>query len=473
MKSFARGSGNLRRASIIGLTGLGAALMPGAAFGQATPATNNSAGAIGPTQLRNFSLGAKPAIEAPAQDVPSDLITPRRVPGRPVRTEPRVIREPQPAPPSTPARAAPSATTGSAPISSPVVQAPPPAAPTRVNEPAASEVTVILPPANPLSARPTPANEADIPRISSQPMGTTAPLQQAGDQDSDSTLPWIIALLLAGGAALAFFFRARWRGQPVLAAGPIALPREIEPRSFPPAPPPPPPAPPAPQPAPQPAAPPVARPLTRAPVSGGITVKRPNAFASPQPAPPPPPLLSRPTGIISTRLRPSIEIEFVPDRAVIDEAQASVRFDVMVTNSGNAPARNVLVEACMINAGPEQDAELRRFFDAPVGAGDRIASIAPLATLALKSVVSLPLDQVRAYEINGRRLFVPLVAFNALYEWGSNTGQTSASFILGRATSSSDGEGDGDSRMAPLRLDLGPRIFRGLEGRRHPLAMRR
>jgi hypothetical protein len=205
-------------------------------------------------------------------------------------------------------------------------------------------------------------------------------------------------------------------------------------------------------------------------VIGGITIKRPNAFARAETAPPQP---VRAGGIVSTRLRPWLEIEFEPTRAVIDEARASAEFDVFVVNSGNAPARNVLVEACMINAGPEQDAELRRFFDAPVGAGDRIAAIAPLARIALKSAVSLPLDQVRAYEVNGRRLFVPLVAFNALYEWGSNSGQTSASFILGRATSSSDGEGEGDSRMAPLRLDLGPRIFRGLEGRRHPLAMRR
>ena len=93
--------------------------------------------------------------------------------------------------------------------------------------------------------------------------------------------------------------------------------------------------------------------------------------------------------------------------------------------------------------------------------------------VALKSAVGLPLDQVRAYEIDGRRLFVPLVAFNALYEWGSSAGQTSASFMLGRTTrSSGDGE-EGDSRMAPLRLDLGPRIFRGLEGRRQPLVLRR
>ena len=462
MKSVARGSGNLRRASIIGLTGLGAALMPVAASGQATPATNNSADAIGPAQLRNFSLGGKPTVQVPAQDVPPDLIPPRAVPGRPVRSEPRVTRELPPAPSGTAMRtAAPATASNPTPqIAVPIAQAPPTTAPTRVDTPAASEVTVPLPPANPLSARPTPANEADIPRISSQPLGAGAPLQQDGEDAGDSTLAWIIALLLAGGAAVAFLFRSRWREQPVAAQGPIPLPRELEPRSFPPAPPPIP----VPAPAPQPA------PLVRAPITGGITIKRPDAFAPAQPAPQPP---ARTGGIVSTRLRPWLEIEFEPTRAVIDEARASVEFDVIVTNSGNAPARNVLVEACMINAGPEQDAELRRFFEATVGAGDRMAVVAPLARIALKSVVSLPLDQVRAYEVNGRRLFVPLVAFNALYEWGSSEGQTSASFILGRATSSSDGEGEGDSRMAPLRLDWGPRIFGGLEGRRHPLNMRR
>ena len=468
MNSLARGSGNLRRASIIGLAGLGVALTPVEALGQAAPVTNNSAGTIGPAQLRNFSLGGTPTTQAPppAQDVPPDLITPRRIPGRPAQTEPRIAREPQVAPSSTPARTTsparivPPATNPVAPIAAPVVKAPTVAAPAQVDAPAATGITGALPPANPLLSRPTPANEADIPRISSQPMGAGAPLQQSADPDSDPMLPWIIAMLLAGGAAVAFAFRSRWRSEPVLAAGPITLPREMEPRSFPPTP--------TPPTLPEPAPPP---PLIRAPSSGGITIKRPNAFAPVEPAP------SRPSarmgGIVSTRLRPWLEIEFEPTRAVVDEARASAEFDVFVVNSGNAPARNVLVEAVMINAGPEQDAELRRFFDAPVGAGDRIAAIAPLARIALKSAVSLPLDQVRAYEVNGRRLFVPLVAFNALYEWGSSAGQTSASFILGRATSSSEGEGEGDSRMAPLRLDLGPRIFRGLEGRRHPLAMRR
>jgi hypothetical protein len=50
-----------------------------------------------------------------------------------------------------------------------------------------------------------------------------------------------------------------------------------------------------------------------------------------------------------------------------------------------------------------------------------------------------------------------VIAFNALYAWSGGEGQTSAAYLLGRASSA--------DKMAPFRLDLGPRIFRGLAAR--------
>ena len=416
-----------------------------------TSGNGASTGTVGPDALRNFSLG-RPATEQAAPPVQPDLVPTTR---RPLPTNPSN---------TSPARTAPRET-GSRPVIQPnpaprEAPAPRPAdvrpAPTPVERTAiapASSVTVALPPADPLARRPTPAIEGDIPRMSSQPIGNAglSPAEPLPDDKSGSLLPWILALLAIGGGVLAYAFRGRFRASPLrmpaLATGPLPLPRELPPRSFPPAPPPPP--------------------------QGTINVRRPDPFALEPSTTPPAITTARPAGIVSTRLRPWLEIEFEPTRAVIDDNQASVMFDIIVTNSGNAPARQVLVEACMVNAGPEQDAELRRFFDAPVGMGDRIAMIPPLGKIALKSAVSLLLDQVRGYEVGGRRLFVPLVAFNALYEWGSSQGQSSAAYILGRSTSTSEGDGERDGRMAPLRLDLGPRIFRGLEGRRHPLGMRR
>ena len=104
-------------------------------------------------------------------------------------------------------------------------------------------------------------------------------------------------------------------------------------------------------------------------------------------------------------------------------------------------------------------------FSRPGPKVDPIPEIAPLSRLELKSAVALPRAQVREYEVEGRKLFVPVLGFNAHYRFGSSPAQTSVSFIVGRG-------GDDGGKMAPLRLDLGPRIFRGLSARQHSAGVR-
>ena len=115
----------------------------------------------------------------------------------------------------------------------------------------------------------------------------------------------------------------------------------------------------------------------------------------------------------------------------------------------------------MVCAHAGQDAEIGRFFQQPVGQGDRIAALQPLGRISLKSAVRLPIAQLHSFTVEGRTLFVPLVAFNILY---SGDAQTSASFLVGRGTET-------DEKLAPFRLDLGPRIFRGLSARSHSLGL--
>ena len=62
---------------------------------------------------------------------------------------------------------------------------------------------------------------------------------------------------------------------------------------------------------------------------------------------------------------------------------------------------------------------------------------------------------VREYEAGGRRLFVPLIAFNTSYRWSGGEGRTSAAFLVGHAQRGSD-------RLAPLRLDTGAQRLQGL-----------
>jgi hypothetical protein len=112
-----------------------------------------------------------------------------------------------------------------------------------------------------------------------------------------------------------------------------------------------------------------------------------------------------------------------------------------------------------------QDQQIRLFFENPVGKGDRMPVIAPMQRMTVNSAVFLLRDQVRPIEIEGRQLFVPMIAFNALYGWGRASGQSSASYLVGKTT--------GGEKLAPFRLDLGPRIFRNLDAREHELRLRK
>ena len=294
-------------------------------------------------------------------------------------------------------------------------------------------VTVALPPPDPLAQRPTlapPVNEAST--VASPPViETVAPPPAAvpAVDDSGSWLPWLFALVLAAGIGAFFLWRQRNAGRLAYAGGErveelVGTPRPV--------------------PAAAPAAP---------------------RMAPPVPAPAPAPTPPRGDGIVSARLRPWLEIEFGATRAVVTDDATTIHFDVTLFNSGGAPARDVRVEAQMFNAGPAQDSELGAFFGRPAPPVTPIPEIAPLARIDMKSAVALPREQVKEYDVEGRKLFVPIMGFNAHYRFGTSPAQTSASFIVGRG-------GDDGGKMAPIRLDLGPRIFRGLTARQHSAGVR-
>ena len=192
-----------------------------------------------------------------------------------------------------------------------------------------------------------------------------------------------------------------------------------------------------------------------------VAPARPRPSAKPTPANAPPPPLP---GLVSTRLRPWVEIGVQPLRCILDDQQITVEFELELFNSGSAPARAVLAEATLLNAGPDQERSVRQFFENPVGEGERIIAIPPLKRFQVRTKVTAPRNQLQPYEMAGHTVFVPVIAFNALYRWSSGEGQTSASYLLGRDTK---GE-----KLAPFRLDLGPRIFRGLGARLLPTGVR-
>jgi hypothetical protein len=185
----------------------------------------------------------------------------------------------------------------------------------------------------------------------------------------------------------------------------------------------------------------------------------------PAPAPasqvPPAPPVAGPDGIIASRLKPELTFELAPVRAECDAAEgAALTFDLIITNRGSAPARDVLIEAQLINANPQVDAAVRRFFSQPAGAGDRLPVIPPMSHVSIRTQLAVAAADLAPLIIEGRKLFVPVIALNAHYCWGGDELKVSSSFLVGR--------GDAEAgKLAPFRLDRGARSWSGLAARLH------
>lgn len=398
---------NVAKGIALALAAVSLAAVPAAAQNNsaATAPPTNSSSDIGPGELSNFTLNG--TVTRPAD--------------RPAATPP------------PPAANAPSTS---------------PAAPVRANRPVATA------PAPDNGGRPTAANTdlfrrpPTLPDASAAPsVGTVPPPigevtpATAPETSERSLLPWIVALFAIGGGALLWFGRQRRQGQRFAAAGnaPIDLIRG-----------------PAPEPRPDPTAAPPAT-IARKPLPTTL-------MPPPRVQPRPDPII--PGGIVSTGLRPWIEVELTPDRALLDEQGAAIAFEVVLYNSGSAAARDVIVEAMLINAGASQDVELSAFFTADSRVSDSIPQIAPYARIPLRSAVRLPRESISEYEYEGRKLFMPMVAVSVRYRWSSGDGQSAAGFLVGQGAA-------GQEKLAPLRLDRGARSWNGLGVRRYEKGVRR
>jgi len=404
------------------LAALGLGFTPIPSFAQSVPdATSNTttSGVVGPAELRNFSLPG--TVTRPGDQAASQGAT------KPASSS---SDQSSPAPvPRVAERRAPAASSDTPAV--PLARTAPP--PVRPRQQAASSQPI----ASSLGSS-EPALVAQglslAPPLVSSPPAIPAPVPANAEF---SLLPWLaagLALALAGGFLL--FLRSRRReayGGPefdLFTAGdsePVPAPAPLKPSPQPFTSPPPP---------------------LRAPL--------------PQASPPPKPASTG--GIVSTRLRPSLEMAVLPLRCHSDGDQVVLEFELELFNSGPVPARAVLAEASLLNAGAAQDEQLAVFFANPVGQGEPFDVIAPLKRASFTSRVVAPRSSIEEYELGGRKAFVPVIAFNALYRWSGGQGQTSAAYLVGRET-----KGD---KLGPLRLDDSSTEFRGLAAKQLPATLK-
>ena len=396
-----------------------------------TPSPAPAGDAVGPPQLRDFNLNGAVTQPAPAT-TPTPAPTTTPAPRAPA---------PDTATPAEP-RATP-APVSAAPVSAPARRRPTVAAPDR--NPQSDAVTVDLPP---------PSVVPVVPDASPTPLPAPEPPSEpplAANDSPSSWWPWLAALLALGLGAAFLWARRQRSGRERLAADNAELGALV---ATPPAPPKPLPRAARPVPPPQSPIPDAARPLPQPP----------RAPAPPPPVAPPAPVSG---GIVASGLKPKIEFELVPIQAETDNGEgAALTVDIILINRGSAPARDVLVEAQLINAGAQVDAEVGRYFTQPPGTGQRIAVIPPMASAAVKVRLEVPGDKLAPLVIEGRKLLVPMVAINAFYRWSGGELADSSSFLVGR------GEADG-GKMAPFRLDQGARSWSGLAARLHSSGLQR
>lgn len=167
--------------------------------------------------------------------------------------------------------------------------------------------------------------------------------------------------------------------------------------------------------------------------------------------------------------RPWLEIEFSPERTTADPNESVVEFELTIRNNGGSTARNILLQAKLICSTPDQDKEIAAFHRKKPGEHRTLEApdIPPGQEIRLKGRVDVKREDLKALRMDQRLIWVPLVAVNSFYEWGSaRRGQTSKSFLVGRE------QPETKDKMAPFRLDLGPRVYRTVGQRPYKIERR-
>ncbi|WP_298399581.1 hypothetical protein [Sphingobium sp.] len=380
-----------------------------------------------PTPPTTTAPAPDPSRQGPELNVFRDPVTPRAA--QPV-TPPVVV--PTVTPPAATVQPTPRQTTPSRPAAATrtTPAAPRPAAPeartpeTRTPRPAERPAPAATPAVAPAEAvnQSAPAEAAPAPAPAANAVQTPAPVTPpalppalAPAAEEGLSLPWIIGGVVAL-VMLAAFLLLRRRRAPASVVETAAAPRPA-----------PQPAKPAPaEPAPQPVAPP---PVAKAPVPASAD-------------------------------RPWIDMNMAVSQARYSLMGLTVAYSLILHNRGDKPAQDILIRGIMGNAGAEQAALLQSFFAGDAGLPLHSAvSIAPGETIQLGGELRLSPDEIAPVTMGQRSLLIPLAAFDMAYRWAAqgdalDQGRTARAFIVGQE------QEPPAERLAPLRLDQGPRQYR-------------
>ena len=154
-------------------------------------------------------------------------------------------------------------------------------------------------------------------------------------------------------------------------------------------------------------------------------------------------------------------MDLVVNQARYSLMGVTVTYSLILHNRGTLAAQDVLVRGVIGNAGAQQQVLLHDFLAGQEGTPlHSVVTIAPGETQQLTGELRLTPDRIVPVAMGQRSLLIPLAAFDAAYRWGGvegddlPSGRTARAFIVGQE------QEPPTDRLAPLRLDQGPRQYR-------------
>ena len=149
-------------------------------------------------------------------------------------------------------------------------------------------------------------------------------------------------------------------------------------------------------------------------------------------------------------------LDFIPEKATISFATLTVKGQLRLTNTGDAPTQGMELRAGLISAGEQQGHAINAFHSASSDIKPQaLGEAKPGETIAMSMELSVPLSEMQSFTLGEQRLMVPIMVANVAYR---NPGEATADIVriacmIGREATPPV------PKMGALRLDLGPRSF--------------
>lgn len=165
------------------------------------------------------------------------------------------------------------------------------------------------------------------------------------------------------------------------------------------------------------------------------------------------PKSSAPPIAVATK-RPQISLEFIPDKATLGFSSLTLKGQLQLVNSGDVPARDMQLRLAMISANRRQKETISAFSSGAIPIEPKLLDDAMTGErLALDIEMAVQVSDLESYMIGDKKIFVPVMLANLAYSWDGGTDTVTMAWIVGRESAPSQ------TKMGPLRLDLGPRSF--------------